>query len=115
MFLYDPSGSEVARAYTLNNPETISYNATTTGQYQIRVNAYSGSASYTLTATYPGQGGSTVTYETEEFNDHVDKNGTADKYFYVDVTAAGNIDLNLAWGNSADLDMFLYDPFWYRG
>ncbi len=55
MVLYDPSGLDVARASTSNKPETISYSATTTGQYKIRVKAYSGSASFTLTATYPGQ------------------------------------------------------------
>ncbi len=111
MFLYDPSGAEVARAYSTKNPETISYTATTTGQYKIKVDAYSSSANFTLTATYPGQGSSGgSTTVTDQFTGNVDKYGTADKEFYINVTAAGTIDLNLSWGTTADIDMYLYDP-----
>ncbi len=59
MYLYepgvDPYGPNwVTRAYTLNNPETITWSATQTGTWSIRVNHYSGvSSSYTLEVTHP--------------------------------------------------------------
>ncbi len=59
MYLYAPGvnvyGTGYAtRAYTTANPESLSFSATTTGRWAIRVNHYSGSsASFTLTVTYP--------------------------------------------------------------
>ncbi len=107
MFLYNPSGSEVARAYTLNNPETISYTASTTGRYEIRVNAYSSSANYTLTAQYPINP-SLTGYETH--TDYVSSSGTSYNNYYIDVTDTGYINVYLTWATSADLDIFLYNP-----
>ncbi|MCB0834694.1 MAG: T9SS type A sorting domain-containing protein, partial [Bacteroidetes bacterium] len=48
-FLYNSSLTEVARGYTVNNPEVANYNAST-GRYYVMVNGYSGATSaYTLT------------------------------------------------------------------
>lgn len=52
--LKDPSGTVVARAFTSNRPETITYEATRTGTYKLGVKAASGSSSYTLEVTFPG-------------------------------------------------------------
>ena len=49
MFLRDPSGTGVAQATTTSQPETLSFNATTSGRWSIGVKARSGSSSYTLT------------------------------------------------------------------
>jgi len=48
-FIYDPTGRERARAYTLNNPEVREFMADLTGDWSVRVNLYGGTAtSYTL-------------------------------------------------------------------
>ncbi|HYF95841.1 MAG TPA: S8 family serine peptidase [Symbiobacteriaceae bacterium] len=54
LYLYNPSGTQVASATSASlRPESISYAAGTTGTYRVRVKAYSGSGSYTLTGYYP--------------------------------------------------------------
>ncbi len=48
-FVYDPSGRERARAYTLNNPEIREAAVDQTGDWSVRVNLYAGTTtSYTL-------------------------------------------------------------------
>jgi subtilisin family serine protease len=50
-FLYNSALTEVARGYTVSNPEAGSYSAAT-GRYYLRVNGYQGATSgYTLTVT----------------------------------------------------------------
>ena len=56
-YLYKSTGSYVAYRSTASNPETGSFNATTTGTYYIRIKNYSGQGRYTLTANFPGAGG----------------------------------------------------------
>jgi cyanophycinase len=53
-YLYKSTGSYVAYRSTSNNPETGTYNATTTGSYYLRVKNYSGTGAYTLNVTLPG-------------------------------------------------------------
>ncbi|AZR74573.1 hypothetical protein BBF96_14960 [Anoxybacter fermentans] len=107
MYLYDPSGNQVARAYTLNNPEVISYDATITGRYMIRVNAYSGSEEYLLEVSHPIDANITAHYEDSDF---VDNTGTRSINYYITVGNSGTINVELTWNTSADLDIFLYDP-----
>ena len=52
--IVDPSGKQVALNSSNANPKTVTYNATITGTYKVRVKAKSGSSSYTGSATYPG-------------------------------------------------------------
>lgn len=55
LYLYNPSGTEVAKGISTNKPETLSYNTGgVSGTYQIKVYNYSssGTANFTLTATY---------------------------------------------------------------
>ncbi|MFZ5828087.1 MAG: Ig-like domain-containing protein [Bacillota bacterium] len=48
-FVYDPTGRERTRAFTLNNPEMREFSLDTTGEWLVRVNLYSGPATgYTL-------------------------------------------------------------------
>ena len=118
MYLYapgaDPNGNGwVARAYTLNNPESITYAASQTGTWAIRVNFYSGSAvSFTLDVTYPvsggGGGGGTGTGQ-QTFTGSV-SSSSPNQIFYFDVTASGDIVATLSWAGSTDLDMYLYAP-----
>ena len=50
-YLYNSAGTQVARGYTVSNPEVGSYNASV-GRYYVRVDGYLGAtSSYTLTVT----------------------------------------------------------------
>ena len=53
-YFYGVTGAPLTYKSTSNNPETGSYNVTTTGTYFIRVKSYTGSGSYTLNVTLPG-------------------------------------------------------------
>ncbi|MHB8063662.1 MAG: S8 family serine peptidase [Ruminiclostridium sp.] len=46
VFLYNPSGTQVASSEGVSRQETISYTPTTTGTFKIKVLSYSGSGSY---------------------------------------------------------------------
>jgi subtilisin family serine protease len=67
MYLYPPgvatSGTGyVVRAYTTANPESLSYSATQTGTWAMRVNLYSGATStYSLSVTHPGSASTDTT------------------------------------------------------
>lgn len=62
LFLYDPSGTLVAGAYsTTAKPERLTYSATVTGDWKLGVKAKSGSASYALLVDFPGAPTSTLT------------------------------------------------------
>ncbi len=50
----NPSGAQVALNSTNANPKTVTFNATDTGTYKIRVKAKSGSSDFTGSVTYPG-------------------------------------------------------------
>jgi hypothetical protein len=55
LYLYNPSGTEVAKGISTSKPETLSYNTQgASGTYQIKVYNYSssGTANFTLTATF---------------------------------------------------------------
>ncbi|MDH5403417.1 MAG: pre-peptidase C-terminal domain-containing protein [Candidatus Heimdallarchaeota archaeon] len=116
MYLYapgvDPNGAGwVVRAYTVSNPEVLSYTTTTTGTWAIRVNFYSGSSSsFTLSVTHPSGGSPPpVGTVTDTFTGTV-SSSNLNQVFYFDVAATGSIDAVLSWSTTADLDMFLYTP-----
>src|SRR6476661_10523147 len=52
--IVNPSGAQVALNATNANPKTVTFNATDTGTYKIRIKAKSGSSAFTGTVTYPG-------------------------------------------------------------
>ncbi len=52
--IVNPSGAQVAINSTNANPKTVTFNATDTGSYKIRVKAKSGSSDFTGSVTYPG-------------------------------------------------------------
>ncbi len=111
MYLYAPGANVygtgyVTRAYTTANPETLSYSATTTGKWAIRVNYYSGaSASFTLDVTVPVPS----TTKTSTFTGIV-SSATVDQVYYFDLTATGTISATLSWPAGPDVDMYLYAP-----
>ncbi|HET9626519.1 MAG TPA: pre-peptidase C-terminal domain-containing protein [Kofleriaceae bacterium] len=66
-YLFQPTGSSVARGTTSANPEVGSFTAPAAGTYYFEVVSFSGSGSYTVTATYPtssggGGGGGTCSF-----------------------------------------------------
>ena len=66
LFLAQPGGGDVAKAIsTTAKPETITYNATATGTWKIRVRATTGSSDFTATVNYPiaaSSGGGVATF-----------------------------------------------------
>ncbi len=69
MYLYNTNGTtELARAYTSNNPETISKALTAAGTYYIKVvgysSAYSTTSKYRLNAAFVPDGGGQWYYQT---------------------------------------------------
>jgi Zn-dependent metalloprotease len=74
-FVYNSSGTEVARGYTTNDPENASFSVSS-GTYYVKVQGYNGAYSttddYELTVTYPtGSGGGGTAqwfYETKTYD-----------------------------------------------
>lgn len=52
--IVDPTGAQVAINSSNANPKTVTYNATLTGTYKVRVKAKSGSSDFTGSLSYPG-------------------------------------------------------------
>jgi tripartite motif-containing protein 71 len=52
--IVNPSNVQVALNASAQNPKTVTFNATTTGTYKIRVKAVRGSSSFTADTSYPG-------------------------------------------------------------
>lgn len=53
VWLYDPTGAVVAQDTTNTKPKVLRFNATTTGRWNVGVQAYTGSSSYTLNINVP--------------------------------------------------------------
>ncbi|HWI64088.1 MAG TPA: Ig-like domain-containing protein, partial [Symbiobacteriaceae bacterium] len=101
-YVYGPDGTQIGRAYTLNNPErlrvdTVRYG---TGAYQVRVNLYEGpDSSFTLTA----RGFKEETYQgavTPASKDSTHQRAMA-------YTGRGRASLQ--WTGTSDIDFYLYD------
>lgn len=58
--LYAATGPALATGASSANPQTGSYNATATGRYYLKLNAYRGTGSYKLDVSYATGGGSTA-------------------------------------------------------
>ncbi len=129
MYLYNSSGTELDKAYTTNDPETITHEISS-GTYYIRVNgyngAYSSSTKYNLTVEFTpdgsgGGGGSTddpyepndsmsEAYEVSAgntYSSYIYESGDED-YYKISVSESGTLDLTA--GNLAgDYDMYLFN------
>jgi cyanophycinase len=130
VYLYPSSGSYVAYASTSSNPETLSYSAPAAGTYYIRVKNYSGTGTYSLTATFPSSGTPAPPpapacriSETESNNSDTNANtgicsgtnvsgslsSSSDNDWYTfDIQAGGTITVNLSHGSGVDFDWYLY-------
>lgn len=106
MFLYNPDGMEVAHAYTLANPELINYIATQTGTYMVEIDAYSGSGTYTLTATHPIDLNVTEYWESTGTVSRQKK--FVDYYVQVGTTGTFNIEV-LTDSTTVDFDIYVFD------
>ncbi len=63
VYLYNPSGTEVASSETATRQETISFTPTTAGTYKIKVLSYKGSGSYFFDVS---SGAATITQTTNQ-------------------------------------------------
>ncbi len=61
LYLYDPSGTLVARSETATRQDTIMFTPSVTGTYRARVYSYAGSGSYYLDFSYGGSAPSLTT------------------------------------------------------
>lgn len=111
LYLFDPDWTQVARSAAKGNPETITFNATKTGRYCIKVNAYSGGAAYILSMTVPTLAGKTGILSA---TNHVDTGATP--YVFYDIptkfTGSINTEVNFNNSNQTDVDIYLYDQNW---
>jgi hypothetical protein len=108
LFLYNPSGTEVARAdYGWRDPERIRYSPTSVGRYHIRVYAYSGSSDFMVKANYRINTALTGVSRSEEIDIF---DGKLYRYPFSVGYGKGTINVNLDWAGDADLDVYLYNP-----
>jgi len=102
LYLYNPSGTQVASSASVANPESISFSAVTTGRYRIKVLSYWGTSSYTVRASHPINPAVTAM---------ITQTGTlaagARQTYPLSVGAKGSIDLKLDFPAGADFDLYL--------
>lgn len=108
LYLFDPAWVQVAKSNAKANPEVITFNATKTGRYCIKVNAYSGDASYILTIN---QTVSTAKTAVMSATGRVDVVSAPEKYYDLTVGTAGSVNIQVSFNNTnqSDIDIFLYD------
>lgn len=105
LYLLSPTGTELDSAAGVSNPEILHFQTTTTGKHRLKVEAYSGSAYFTLYSVFPmgayASNGWTASLSDGAYTD-----------YYISVNGSGHIYASAAWNNasSSDLDVYIYDP-----
>jgi len=102
-YVYGPDGSQIGRAYTLNNPERLRVATVRfgTGAYRVRVNLYSGpDTDFTLTATG---------FRQESFSGSVTP-GAKESTHQRNMAFTGRGRASVQWSGASDIDFYLYDP-----
>jgi len=124
LYLYNPSQSQVASS-TLggSQTDTVSYVATSSGDYYIRIKQWSGSGVYSFTvwlssvATQNDWSSGTDAGNSRDQalaispgsgTGYLDSTDT-DDYYKITTTSSGGIDLILAPPTGSDFDLYLYD------
>ncbi|HLO04035.1 MAG TPA: Ig-like domain-containing protein [Symbiobacteriaceae bacterium] len=102
IYLYNPSGTQVASKSGSTSPLALTYNATTTGRYKIHITRSSGGSDYTLTASHPINPNVTGTYSQ---SGSLAAGGFTT--YTLTVGAAGTIDLKLSFPAGTDFDLYL--------
>jgi hypothetical protein len=102
MYLYNPSGAQVASKSGSTSPLTLTYNATTTGRSKIHITRSSGGSDFTLTASPPINPAVTGMYS--QSGSLVAGGFTT---YTLTVGASGTIDLSLSFPAGADFDLYL--------
>jgi hypothetical protein len=101
LYLRTPSGVLVRTSKTPNNPEAYSFEAATTGTYEVVVSSSSGAAPFAASVLL-------TTDPTERVHlGVVGHNGKIYESFDLTVPERGTLTASLAWDASADLDLFL--------
>lgn len=111
LYLFDPAWNQVRRSAGKDNPEALTFYATKTGRYCIKVNAYSGGAAYTLSINQPLSPDKTAVVSQKS---HVDAVTDKNRFYDIPVGSAGTVNTVISFDNSnqTDLDIYLYDANW---
>jgi hypothetical protein len=102
LYLYNPSGTQVANAQGKPSPVTLSYNATTTGRYKIHVTRSSGTADFTLTESHPINPNVTSAY-----NQSGSLSAGGNQTYTLTAGGTGTIDLSVSFPTGSDFDLYL--------
>lgn len=105
LYLTDPAGNQVKRSSGKANPEQITYNAAVTGRYTVKVNAYSGTASYKLTMTHPVDPAKTAVLNA---SGSVNAAGQREAFYGIKTGGKGVINLEVSWPSAATTDIDVY-------
>ncbi|MDB4895338.1 MAG: DNA-binding protein [Firmicutes bacterium] len=102
MYVYNPSGTQVASKSGGTSPLALTYSATTTGRYKIHITRSSGGSDYTLTASHPINPAVTAAYSQ---SGSLAAGGSMT--YTLTVGATGTIDLKLSFPAGTDFDLYL--------
>jgi len=108
LYLYGPGGALAARSATGSRPEQITFNATATGRYTVKVTAYYGTSTYNLTMTHPID---PVKTSVTAAAGNVNTAGTREALYDIRAGSPGAINIQVSWTSStaADIDVYLLD------
>ncbi len=115
LFLVQPGGGDVARAVSQTaNPESLTFDATQTGTWKIRVRATSGASAFTAHVSHPvipPPPPDTGPTDTATFTGTLPTSSSITRTHSFDVTRTGTITANLDWSNNAaNFDLFFVQP-----
>lgn len=102
LYLYNPSGTQVANVQGKGSGESITYNATATGQYKLHVTRSSGSSDFALAASYPINSGVTAALNQ---SGTLSSGGTQN--FPISVGASGTVNMSLSYPSGTSFRLYL--------
>lgn len=112
MYLYNSGQTQVARAYTTNDPETINYTAAA-GTYYIRIDGYNGANSttddYQLTAVFTAPGGGSGGGDDDDDDDTGDTYENNDSFANAYGPLTNGASYNSYLFTSSDVDYYKFE------
>ncbi len=124
LYLYDPSGNQVAQTYTYSRQEVLGYKPTATGTYTLRVKSYNGSGAYfvdisaglgvdttapSVSSVSPADGATVVATSTNvsvTFSETMDKTATQSAFSLVRSSDGAAVSGAFSWSGNT----LIFDP-----